>query len=222
MSEIKPTYSFSGEPTGTHLLIANEVSEGSTVLDVGCASGYLGHYLVMNKRCRVWGIEPDAASFTEAQDKGYEIIVPMGVEDGLADSRIRQLKFDYIIAADILEHLVDPESALKKLRDQLAADGKIIVSLPNVAHYSIRWLLLWGKWEMQDGGILDRTHLKFYTFKTAQLLLEKGGWSFTSMRPRGDLERWFRRINCESLGKRLLFFWPEFFAIQFIFVAIKS
>lgn len=211
----KIIYNFSNEPTGTHMLLINEISDGSKILDVGCASGYLGEYLINEKKCEVWGIEPDVLSYNQALDKGYKKIINKGVESALND--IVGEKFDFILAGDMFEHLVAPETILLKLKDYLS-DGKIALSLPNVAHYSIRCKLLFGKWDMQKTGILDSTHLHFYTLKTAKELLKESGWKIERVRPRGDLERWFRKIGMERIGKLILFFWPEFFAIQFIFI----
>ena len=207
-------YNFSSESTGTHLLLLGLIGDNSKVLDIGCASGYLGEYLVKEKGCEIWGIEPDAQSCDEAAGKGFKKIINKSVEDAL--SEIVNEKFDYILAGDIFEHLADPAEMLTQLGDYMD-NGKLVLSLPNVAHYSVRFKLLSGNWDMADTGILDKTHLHFYTLKTARKLLEKCGWEIEAMRPRGDLERWFRKIGLEKIGKFLLFLWPEFFAVQFIF-----
>lgn len=222
MSENKLKYNFSSDPNGTHMLIAGQVSSGSKVLDVGCASGYLGEFLIKNKNCEVWGIELDSESFRLAMSKGYRWVINKSLEAGLLDDTLINESFDYILLADVLEHLVDPENILIKLKSRLKKSGKLLVSLPNVGHYSTRFSHLFGKWNMQDTGILDRTHLHFYTLKTMKEMFEKTGWNITYMRPRGDLERWGKKINMEKIGRLILFSLPSFFAVQFVFALSKQ
>ena len=222
MSESKLKYNFSSDPIGTHMLIAEQVLSKSKVLDIGCASGYIGEFLVMNKGCEVWGIEPDNESFSLSIKKGYARVVNKSVEDGLKDELLKNEKFDFIIVADVLEHLVDPESVLNKISGFMTESGKLLVSLPNIGHYSTRFSHLFGNWEMQDAGIMDRTHLHFYTLKTMSEMFKKTGWKIDLVRPRGDLERWARKINFEKIGKILLFALSRFFAVQFIFVLSKE
>ncbi len=215
-------YSFSNEPTGTHQLLLNEITPESTVLDVGAADGYLGESLIIQKKCRVFGIEPHAQGAAEAVRKGYVVCVPTSVEEALKDRRLKEEKFDYILAGDVCEHLLNPEQVLRTFKTFLKPGGKLVISLPNVAHYSVRAHLLCGRWDMQDAGILDRTHLHFYTQKTARALLAAAGWQVERVRPRGDLERWGRKVGLEMVGRELLFRFPNWWAVQFIFVATSS
>lgn len=220
--EKKFKYNFSDDPNGTHMLIAGQVAQGSKVLDIGCASGYIGEFLIKNKGCEVWGIEPDIESSDLSKNKGYAKVINKSVESGLVDEVLRNEKFDFIIVADVLEHLVNPEEILKKIGDFLKTNGKLLVSLPNVGHYSVRFSHLFGNWDMLDAGIMDKTHLHFYTLKTMQEMFRKNNWKIISVRPRGDLERWGKKINLEKVGKMMLFGWPTFFAVQFVFVLSKE
>ena len=215
MQEIM-NYNFSDDHTGVHRLILDQVPTGSRVLDVGCASGYLGEALG-GRKCEMWGIEPDLKSFTIAQAKGYKKIINSSIEEALP--LLGAEGFDVIIVADVLEHLVNPNLTLNELKRFCKPNGKILVSLPNVAHYSVRQSLLFGKWDMTDTGILDRTHLHFFTLKTIKTLFKEAGWEIEALRPRGDLERWFRKIGLEKLGKKLLFLFPELWAVQFVLTA---
>lgn len=212
-------YNFSTEPTGTHMLLLGQVSAGAKVLDVGCAAGYLGKYLVQQKQCEVWGIESDPDAFQAAQQNNYKFLLNKSVEAALSDPSLAGQKFDFILLGDVLEHLLYPGQVLQLLKTFINENGRLLVSLPNVAHYSVRLSLLRGKWDMADSGIMDRTHIHFYTLKTATELLEQQGWIVEAARPRGDLERWFRKIGLEKIGKKILFLFPNFFAIQFIFTA---
>lgn len=209
-------YYFLKDATSTHMLILNQVDHNSKVLDIGCAGGYLGEYLIKQKKCEVYGIEPDTDSAQDAQQRGYVRIINKNAEEGIAE--LAGIHFDYIILADVLEHLVEPELVLQKIKNNLAPNGKVIISLPNIAHYSVRLSLLLGRWNMKDCGIMDKTHLHFYTLKTAKMLIERCGLEVLNFRPRGDLETWFKKINMEWLGKKILFGWSELFAVQFIFL----
>lgn len=211
----KVKYNFSDDPSGVHMIILDEIKNNSTILDIGCASGYMGEFLIKEKGCRVWGIEPDVNSAAKAKSGGYDIVINKGVEAGMDGI---EAQFDYIIMADVLEHLVEPGKVLENAKMFLKPGGKILISLPNVAHYSIRLKLLSGKWEMHDWGILDKTHLHFYALDSAKALLEGAGLKIEKLRPRGDLERWFRRIRLEKIGRKILFFCPKIFAIQFVFI----
>lgn len=212
-------YQLSQEPTGVHRLIIDQVPIGSSVLDIGCASGYLGKALKTEKNCRVFGIEPDASSYALANGSGdYEYVSDLPIEKAISEERIRNEKYARIICADVLEHLANPDEIVRSLKNLLSENGRLIVSLPNVAHYSVRFALLRGKFDPTETGILDRTHLHFYTKKSAIGLFEANGWEVVTIRPRGDLERWLRRLKLEPLGKRLLFSFSNLFAIQYIFV----
>lgn len=212
-------YNFSDEPAGTHMLLLNQVAPSSKVLDIGCAAGYLGQYLAIEKQCQMWGIEPDKGAAEAAKQNNYKFLLNKSIEEALVDPVLAGQRFDYILLGDVLEHLLYPERILELLKIFIQDNGRLLISLPNVAHYSIRFSLLRGKWNMKDSGIMDRTHLHFYTLKTAVGLLEERGWKIETIRPRGDLERWFRKIGLEKLGKKILFLFPEFFSVQFIFSA---
>lgn len=199
------------------MLLLNHVRPGSKVLDVGCAIGYLGEYLATEKQCEVWGIESDRESFEVAQAKNYKHVLNKTIEDSLADPVLIGQQFDYVLLGDVLEHLVKPEQVLVLLKKFIHPDGRLLVSLPNVAHYSVRLALLCGKWNMADAGIMDRTHLHFYTMATAQKLFDQNGWQVESVRARGDLERLFGKIGLEKIGKMILFSMPTLFGVQFIF-----
>jgi methionine biosynthesis protein MetW len=216
----KMIYKFSDEPTGTHALLTGYIQPNNKVLDIGCAGGYLGEKLIKEKNCEVWGIEPEKKYYEEALNKGYKIVFNKKIEEALES--IQNEKFDYILAGDVLEHLERPGKILLSLSNFLKDNGRFVISLPNIAHYSVRFGLLSGKWDMHDAGILDKTHLHFYTLKSANELLNNAGWKVVSMRPRGDLERWFRKIGLEWVGRKLLFLWPRLFAVQFIFIAEKE
>jgi SAM-dependent methyltransferase len=132
---------------------------GGAVLDVGCATGSLGAAL-RGHGLHVTGVEPLAAAAAIARTRLDEVFT------GLSDDFLTQhadARFQAIIFADVLEHMPDPGAALRRAAHHLAPGGVIVVSVPNVTHASVRAMLLEGRWDMGAQGILDRTHLRFYS-----------------------------------------------------------
>jgi len=149
-------------------IIANQVKKGSIVLDVGCSQGTLGKFLKNEKECVVYGIEIDEeASGIAMNTNSYEKIYNFSIEDMLSEEYLdffkEKLKFDYIIFADVLEHLHRPDQVLFEFQKKLKYDGEILVSIPNVAHYDIIHGLFNDKFNYSQVGILDNTHLRFFT-----------------------------------------------------------
>lgn len=145
----------------------------SRVLDVGCSTGYLGE-LLRRKGCTVVGIEVDQDGVATARSTGaYAEVYELNLDDDAV--RLPNQQFDVVLCADILEHLRHPDTVLRRLCNLLSDDGCVVVSLPNVAHLSIRVDLLRGKFTYTDTGILDRTHLHFYTYRTAMDLVQNAG-----------------------------------------------
>lgn len=167
-----PVYRHNAGVGGTHELLLDLVPPGSSVLDVGCAAGYLGRPLVQ-RGCRVWGIEADAAAVASGSDAGYQDLRCADLDE-LAALPWEQ-EFDVVLAADVLEHVRFPERVLRMLVGTLGPGGRVVVSLPNVAHLSVRAGLALGRFRYTETGILDRTHLHFYTFATARELVEACG-----------------------------------------------
>lgn len=162
---------FDPTPYRTHMRALGYLRPGERVLEIGCSSGALTEH-IQAKRCSVVGVESrvDAAekarTFTERTLVGNVETMRMDLEPA---------SFDVLLLLDVLEHLVDPVAALKRLLPLLRPSGRIIVALPNVAHWSIRLRLLRGRFDYEESGILDRTHLHFYTLRSARSMLESGG-----------------------------------------------
>jgi 2-polyprenyl-3-methyl-5-hydroxy-6-metoxy-1,4-benzoquinol methylase len=163
-------YSANPDKYGSHeriLAMLQELPAGSSVLDVGSASGYFGERLA-GRGYYVVGVEQDQAAASVAASFYNEFIVA-DVEAGLRLSR----KFDVIVLADILEHLRQPLKVLVHLRDLLSSTGRFVISVPNVANIYVRLSLLFGRFEYADRGILDETHLRFFTLNSACALVQK-------------------------------------------------
>lgn len=147
------------------------VGSGKRVLELGPATGYMSRAF-RDRGCTVVAIELDAAMAEQAADFCERMIVgdldTLDLEAELGDDR-----FDAIVAADVLEHLKDPLGLLKRLRPFLADDGCFVISVPNIAHGSVRLALLSGRFEYRDIGLLDSTHLRFFTRETLGQLLDE-------------------------------------------------
>lgn len=216
---LQNNYNFDSNPYNTHMLLLGNIPDGSRVLEIGTASGYLGEYLIKKKNCEVWGVEPSYDLCKDAEKAGYAKIFCKDAETLIKNGDLDAQLFDRILLGDVLEHMVEPQIMLKLLLKFLKPNGQCVISLPNVANYKIRWQLLCGSWDVKDAGILDRTHLRFFTKKTMRKMIEGAGYQILNERPSGgQLER-FGLNKLFGVGKKLLFCWPEFFAEQFIFSA---
>lgn len=150
------------------------------VLDVGCGAGELALALKRRQGAEVWGVEPSAQA-AGAAAKALDRVLALPIEKALHELPARH--FSSIILADVLEHLVDPEEVLSGLKEKLSGGGEVIVTLPNVAHWSVVQGLLQGSFEYEEAGILDRTHLRFFTRKSALALFERAGYAVTCVTP---------------------------------------
>jgi 2-polyprenyl-3-methyl-5-hydroxy-6-metoxy-1,4-benzoquinol methylase len=156
-----------------------------TILDVGCAMGGFGHRLKRERSAEVWGVEVNkyASSIaTKHLDKVF-----CGTFDRNLD--LPKNMFDCIIFNDVLEHFVDPYDALTYAKDLLNDSGKIVASIPNVRYFDNVWNFLIDKdWEYTEHGILDRTHLRFFTQKSIINTFESLGYSIDCIQGIGKLE----------------------------------
>ena len=163
-------------PESAHNILMRLVPPKSQVLELGCASGYLSGYMEQALGCRVTGLEFDPVATAIARERCSEVYtVDLDAPDALDVAR-SSAPYDVLFAAAILEHLKYPERLLQTARELLKPDATIIVSLPNVAHWSIRHKLLRGQFNYEDYGVMDRTHLHLYTAQTGQELLEANGY----------------------------------------------
>lgn len=155
----------------SHVSIINAVKENSLVLDIGCATGLIANILVKEKNCVVDGIEYDSEAFKICKKNkvfrnvfNFSIIDSNNVE--YKNFFSKNNKYDYIILADVLEHLTNPWEALININTLLKDDGKIIISLPNIGHIDIIKGLINGNFNYNTLGLLDTTHLRFFTFRS--------------------------------------------------------
>jgi len=134
---------------------------GSRVLDVGTADGHPVAEALVARGCTVWGVELDEHAAERARQFCQKLVVGDVEELDLA-AEFGGLEFDVILCLDVLEHLVEPAAALRKLAPLLAPGGVVVASIPNVTHAAVRLQLLKGEFTYTETGLLDRTHVRFF------------------------------------------------------------
>ena len=152
--------------------------ENVSVLDVGCANGVNGKYLLDNDIADVvYGIEYDKA-MSDVAESVYTKTFNGDLNSNKFIEEIvsTDVAFDYIIFGDILEHLVDPLNVLMRIKKMLKQDGKIIISVPNVAHIEFFiQVYLKGTFPQNNRGLFDKTHVRWFTKKDAYKLVQNSG-----------------------------------------------
>jgi 2-polyprenyl-3-methyl-5-hydroxy-6-metoxy-1,4-benzoquinol methylase len=150
------------------------VGSGHSVLDLGCSSGALAEALTRAGN-RVTGVDNDAAAIEVAAGRAERALVHDLTDGGGLAAKLGA-RFDRVVLADVLEHLPDPPRLLDALHALLAPGGRIVVSLPNVAAWTVRLSLLFGRFEYAESGIMDRTHLRWFTNASAKRMLGATGF----------------------------------------------
>jgi len=173
------------------------------VLDIGCGSGALGAWIKgQNPQSTVHGIDisPDACQLARGRlDQVWCLDLDL---QPLPEATER---YDLIILGDLLEHLKRPDLLLINLHERLASEGKIILSVPNIANYSIRLRLLRGEFRYTETGILDRTHLRFFTLQTITDLIRTCGFRIDAQRAISRFPDWLCRRAPGLLAAQLIF-----------------
>ncbi|MBR8834993.1 MAG: class I SAM-dependent methyltransferase [Stigonema ocellatum SAG 48.90 = DSM 106950] len=182
------------------------VGENKRLIDFGCATGYLAQLLV-NKGCQVTGVEVNSKAAKVAEEYCEEVIVADLDFVSVAEIVPGQV-FDVAVFGDILEHLRDPWKVLEETRHLLKPEGYVVASIPNIAHGAIRLALLQGRFEYMEVGILDNTHLRFFTRRTVEELFARCGY-FVEVIERIKLpifsgSHWIPPINKNSFNNNVI------------------
>lgn len=196
---------------------------GGTLLDLGAAGGELGSAL-RGQFERTIGFEYNVDCLPQLHGR-FDAVVIADLE------RVKTLpsEVDAIVLADVLEHLRNPTAALRLVREALADDGRAFISVPNIANITVRLGLLFGIFEYRDRGILDHTHLRFYTMRTIKREIEHAGFRILAVRGssvpvRLIIGRYTPDVLLRA-GERVLTWitrvWRGLFAYQIILVAEK-
>jgi len=166
------------DPREASGLIAEFVPMEGRVLDVGCGAGDVALAIQELRRARVVGVEPDADRVRLAKSRGIEVVHGYLTSDLAATLG----SFDAVIFADVLEHLADPLPLLHLGCSFLAPGGVAVISVPNVAHWSVRWALLRGRFDYDEFGIMDATHLRWFTADSILRWLRNTGLDVQAIR----------------------------------------
>jgi 2-polyprenyl-3-methyl-5-hydroxy-6-metoxy-1,4-benzoquinol methylase len=161
-------------PNSSWTILINWVGRNRRVLDVGCGRGQIGEILTRQFGCVVTGIELNPEFARACAD--YQRVIIGNVEDSTALGQLDE-PFDVILCGDVLEHLRDPHVPLRAFHRLLTPEGRLLVSVPNVAQVRIRWMHLRGRWDYTPEGIMDETHLRWFTFASLRSLLKRCGWN---------------------------------------------
>lgn len=160
--------------TNSLSLIINQIKRGSTVLEFGPANGRMTKYLKEALDCKVYLVEIDDEAGKEALQYGEDLIID-DIETYSWYEKYENLRFDYITFADVLEHLRNPEEVIVRAKQLLKQDGSIIFSVPNMAHNSVLISLLNHEFEYTKVGLLDNTHIHFFTKNSIENMLNRTG-----------------------------------------------
>lgn len=179
-----------------HEMLALVPGSALRLLDVGCGAGGFGGLFKAKVAGReVWGVEPNEEVAEEARSRLDHVIV-----GGFPQcSGIPRRYFDCCVFNDVLEHMVDPWAALSVARTYLRANGVVIASIPNVRHLTVIYrLVVRGEWTYTPSGVLDATHLRFFTRKSMSQMFERSGYEITEMRGLHPRQDW--RVRILQLG----------------------
>jgi methionine biosynthesis protein MetW len=215
-------------PQEVAALIAGFVPHGARVLDVGCGTGCVSAVVQRLRDARLIGVEPDAERVLAARERGIEV-----VEGYLTRALIEELgTFDVVVFADVLEHLSNPSELLQLGCSALARDGVVVISVPNVAHWSVRWGLLRGRFEYEQYGIMDATHLRWFTADSLAAWLHNNGLAVERMTQSAGAKlpvysrAWPWRAMSQyrrfKLIRLLALRWPLLFGCQHIVLASRA
>jgi 2-polyprenyl-3-methyl-5-hydroxy-6-metoxy-1,4-benzoquinol methylase len=159
----------------SHDFARKSVTQGDQVLDLACGRGAFAGELIQ-QGSHVTGIDVIAPTMASPLLEHYiQADLSRGFTKELR-ARAGETKFDKILLLDIIEHLTCPEQTVKECRNFIKPGGQLIVSVPNIANITVRWLLLFGRFDYQERGVLDRTHMRFYTPKTIAAMLNECGY----------------------------------------------
>jgi SAM-dependent methyltransferase len=161
-------------PNNSHAYALEMIGSNKRVLELGPAAGAFTRALV-DKGCRVVAIEVDPEAAAGVEPVAERVIVGDLSDPAVVASAIDDERFDVVVGGDVLEHLRDPLEVLRACRAALKPGGYVVLSLPNIAHADVKLQLLDGRFPYRPTGLLDRTHLRFFTLETIHELLHDAG-----------------------------------------------
>jgi methionine biosynthesis protein MetW len=204
------------EPRESTGLIGSFIPTGARVLDIGCGTGSVSRLIRDHRHATVVGIEPNAERAALCRARGIEVHAGYLTPELLATLGM----FEAIVFADVLEHVANPAALLHLVRPALKANGIVVASMPNVAHWTVRARLLLGRFNYSESGIMDATHLRWFTTKTVRELFVRSGFHVTTLEGSAGLwmkeYQWLPSPLRRRLIPRLARAWPALFACQLV------
>ena len=168
-------------PNNSHAFSLELVGKNKRVLELGPAAGHFTKVLVANG-CRVVGVEVDPKAAAVVEQFAERVVVGDLSDPAVVTSAIDDERFDVVLGGDVLEHLPDPLRVLQACRNALKPGGYVVLSLPNIAHADIKLQLLAGQFSYRDTGLLDRTHLHFFTLASIEEMLQEAGFLLVDLK----------------------------------------
>jgi len=152
--------------------------ECGRLLDVGCGAGVFGELIKQSREVEVWGVESVPSVAVRASAKLDHVVVG----DFCPQNGLPEGTFDCIVFNDVLEHMLEPELALRYARGLLSRNGCIVASIPNIRYLPILWhLAARGEWNYGDSGVWDKTHVRFFTRSSIVTMFENEGYAVQSI-----------------------------------------
>jgi len=151
------------------------------ILDIGCGKGILGEAIKKEKEAVVYGVDISLTAIKEARnrlDKAFCVDIEKDLKDWPPEIKTR--KYDVIVISEVLEHLLYPEKLLENIKKMSHSRTEIIITVPNILFWKNRFKIFFGKFEYTDEGIMDRSHIHFFSWKSLQDLLRQSGYYITS------------------------------------------
>jgi 2-polyprenyl-3-methyl-5-hydroxy-6-metoxy-1,4-benzoquinol methylase len=223
--EYQPHYPLKTSRHSSHDYCRRLCGKGKDVLDVGCGHGYFAELLAADGH-RVVGIDGLPEPEKPAAFRRYLSADLDGGLEGVAD-RLDGERFDLVLLQDVLEHLRRPDVMLADCKRLLKPGGEVVISVPNVANITVRLALLFGRFEYKPRGILDRTHLRFFTRQSGRRFLQENGFEILSQKVtiipfevvlRLEPEGWFAR-NMNRFLAFITGILPGLLGYQLLYVA---
>jgi len=190
------------------------------ILDIGCGAGNLGAVIKNHRDCEVIGI-----TYSQAEADQAAQVLDLALVVDLNAAALPDIgQFDCIICSHVLEHLYQPQHFLAKLHHHFAPQGKLIVALPNVLHWKQRLEFLKGHFKYTEGGLMDRTHFRFFDWQTAQDLLTQSGYQILQSEADGSfplpvIRKLLPTTTSQGIDQAALNRFPGLFGFQFLFLA---